>query len=214
MLTLTDIYNKIGERKRISDKLYLTLKKAIITGLILPLEKIDEYQLSETLYVSKASIKEAIKMLSMDRYIILDEKKGYIINKITLSDIIEIHEFLNFLSIATIETMAMNYDVYSLILNESLNNFDHKSNNNMDKQFHMTMAICTNNNNIISSTSDAFDRLFWGKKTLKLHQVQVTTLNDHKEIVGYMTNNKNFKIDVLKDMINDHFSTHLNECIT
>ncbi len=211
MPTITDIFNKIGTRKRVSDALYLTLKKAIITGLILPFEKIDEYKISEELHVSIASIKEAIKMLDMEKYMIFDNKKGYIVNEISLSNVIKIHEYLQILSIASIEAISVNHDVFCILLQESLKNHHDKSKNNMDKQFHMTMALCTHNNYIIKATEDGFDRLFWGKKILELNNISDEILADHENIVKYLTENKINEHSKSKNLIMKHFNMHLND---
>lgn len=209
-MSIRGIWDKIVPRKRVSDTIYLTLKKAIIFGLISPQDKIDEHYISQELDVSQGSIKEAIKILEDDKYLIFDKRKGYIVESVTLENIIKLYEFLNVLSMAAIESINLNNVANIIMLEESIKKAKESTNYQLDKKFHTTLALCSYNNEIIIATNDAFDRLLWGINVLPLHDINSVIIDDHEVIVRHLLDKSN-DMEILTNIMCNHYDLHLQD---
>lgn len=211
MSALTKIYESIGSRKRVSDTLYLTLKKAIIVGVLRPQTKLNELAIAEELDVSRASIREAIQLLCNDHYIENSAKKGCLVRTQGIEDLSRNYKFLEILTIASIEGMSIHYDIYRILMEESSHNHSKKGKNNMDRQFHMTMALCTNNNLIIEAMANTFDRLQWGRSSNHMNEVSDAIIEDHQQIIEFISECNGYRPEALKQMMKNHFVLHSEE---
>ncbi len=209
MTNLRNIYQKIGTRIRVSDSIYLAIKKAIITGLLLPQEKIDEKLIAEELVVSQSSLREAIKLLEADHYISFTKGKGYTIDNTTLEDLMKINELLSILTIASIEIICPIDSTTTIILSESLNQEFETTNYALDKKFHMTLAFCTKNSEILNAMRDSYDRMMWGMNVLSINDISTDIIEDHKKIIKFLVQNKDLNREAVSNIITEHFNKHL-----
>lgn len=211
MLRLINIYKRIGSRKKISDSIYLTIKQAIITGFLPPKEKIDDKHIARELDVSQSSVREALKLLEFDHFITFVKGRGYEVENVTLEDIVKINEMLSILSAASIELINIQDPIATIMLSESLNREQETTNHDLDKKFHMTLALCTKNGEIMKAMRYFFDRLQWGINVLPLDDVSTTIIEDHRNIFEYFINNKNAGKEILSDIIIKHYNLHLED---
>ena len=68
------------------------LRRMILRGELHPGERLVESQLSKTLDVSRASLREALRILESERLVLLAPNRGYSIADISLEELSEIHD--------------------------------------------------------------------------------------------------------------------------
>jgi DNA-binding GntR family transcriptional regulator len=76
----------------VSEYLIDYLRNEIITGSLAPGEKIKEYQLSETLNVSRPILREVLRTLESERLVDIIPRKGSCVSTISLEDFIELYD--------------------------------------------------------------------------------------------------------------------------
>jgi len=76
----------------VSEYLINYLRNEIITGSLAPGEKIKEYQLSETLDVSRPILREVLRTLESERLVDIIPRKGSYVSTISLEDFIELYD--------------------------------------------------------------------------------------------------------------------------
>ena len=59
------------ERLPLSEQVYLTLKTAILTGELMPQEKLNEVKIAEQLQVSATPVREAFRKLAKDNLVVI-----------------------------------------------------------------------------------------------------------------------------------------------
>ena len=64
------------ERLPLSEQVYLTLKTAILTGELMPQEKLNEVKIAEQLQVSATPVREAFRKLAKDNLVVIVPWKG------------------------------------------------------------------------------------------------------------------------------------------
>ena len=64
------------ERLPLSEQVYVTLKQAILTGELLPQEKLNEVKIAEQLKVSATPVREAFRKLAKDNLVVIVPWKG------------------------------------------------------------------------------------------------------------------------------------------
>ena len=76
----------------VSEYLIDHLRTEIITGGLAPGEKINEYQLSETLNVSRPILREVLRTLESEHLVDIIPRKGSYVSTISLEDFIELYD--------------------------------------------------------------------------------------------------------------------------
>lgn len=143
--TVLEIYHKESEHKRISNIVSSTIKKSIIKGVFSPEEKIDETSLSELLDISTSSLREALKMLCYESFVLFNKGSGYYVNNITVNDIFHLNEVISIVSKASASTFNPRDMSQVIMLKQSLEKEDTLNNFEQDKRFHCTLALCSKN---------------------------------------------------------------------
>ena len=70
------------ERLPLSEQVYVTLKQAILTGELLPQEKLNEVKIAEQLKVSATPVREAFRKLAKDNLVVIVPWKGVRLRRI------------------------------------------------------------------------------------------------------------------------------------
>ncbi len=209
METIIEIFNYFNNSKRISDTIYMTLKRMIITAQFLPDSKIDEAAISDQLGVSATSIREALKILEYNRYINFNQRIGYCVSQINLEDMVLLNDMMAMLTRASVEVISI-YDRASIIMiEESLKDSGEADNYALDKKFHLTLALTTKNEEYIASMRDIYDRLEWGKNALHLPDLSQNILDEHKLIAYYLMKHDDKYRDNMPGMIDRHKLSHV-----
>lgn len=80
------------ERLPLSEQVYLALKQAILTGELLPDEKLNEVKIAEQLRVSATPVREAFRKLAKDNLVVIVPWKGVRVKGDTPEEIVALYQ--------------------------------------------------------------------------------------------------------------------------
>lgn len=83
---------KLDSYKPLREVVYETLREAIKTGALSPGERLMEIQLAEELGVSRTPVREAIRKLELERFVVMIPRRGTYVANLSLKDINEVFE--------------------------------------------------------------------------------------------------------------------------
>lgn len=110
---------KVG-RQTLNQKVYNTLKLAILNGDVAPESKLNEVQLAEQLNVSATPVREAFRMLAAEGLVEIIPWKGVIVNKFSKDEVLEVYQCREALEILALELAIDKIDEEDL---KELNNY-------------------------------------------------------------------------------------------
>lgn len=80
------------ERVPLSEQVYMALKQAILTGELLPHEKLNEVKIAEQLKVSATPVREAFRKLAKDNLVVIVPWKGVTVKMDTPEEIVALYQ--------------------------------------------------------------------------------------------------------------------------
>ncbi len=83
---------QLDNYKPLRELVFESLREAIIQGVLKPGERLMEIQLAEEIGVSRTPIREAIRKLELDGFVVMVPRKGAFVAGISMKDIIEVFE--------------------------------------------------------------------------------------------------------------------------
>ena len=83
---------KLDSYKPLREVVYETLREAIRTGALPPGERLMEIQLAEEMGVSRTPVREAIRKLELERFVVMLPRRGTYVANLSLKDINEVFE--------------------------------------------------------------------------------------------------------------------------
>ena len=83
---------KLDSYKPLREVVYETLREAIRNGALSPGERLMEIQLAEELGVSRTPVREAIRKLELERFVVMLPRRGTYVANLSLKDINEVFE--------------------------------------------------------------------------------------------------------------------------
>ena len=83
---------KLDSYKPLREVVYETLRDAIRNGSLTPGERLMEIQLAEELGVSRTPVREAIRKLELERFVVMLPRRGTYVANLSLKDINEVFE--------------------------------------------------------------------------------------------------------------------------
>jgi DNA-binding GntR family transcriptional regulator len=99
---------KIKTITSVSEYLIDYLRTEIITGGLAPGEKINEYQLSETLNVSRPILREVLRTLESERLVDNIPRKGSYVSIISFEDFIELYDIREMIECKAVDLLKRN----------------------------------------------------------------------------------------------------------
>ncbi|MGB4504234.1 MAG: GntR family transcriptional regulator [Syntrophaceticus sp.] len=93
---------KLDTYKPLREVVFETIREAIIDGVLGPGERLMESQLAEELGVSRTPVREAIRKLELEGFVVMVPRKGAYVAGISLKDIADVFEVR-----AALEALAM-----------------------------------------------------------------------------------------------------------
>jgi DNA-binding GntR family transcriptional regulator len=91
-----------------AEKIYKTIRDEIFAGKLNPGERLVEKELCDRLGTTRGYVREALKMLSTDGFIMLSRGKGATVSKISYQDVKNLYEVLAVLEAKSVELAAPN----------------------------------------------------------------------------------------------------------
>lgn len=83
---------RLDTYKPLRELVFETIREAIINGVLKPGERLMEIQLAEELGVSRTPIREAIRKLELEGFVVMVPRKGAYVADISLKDIADVFE--------------------------------------------------------------------------------------------------------------------------
>lgn len=83
---------KLDNYKPLRELVFETLRDAIITGKLTPGERLMEIQLAEELGVSRTPVREAIRKLELEGFLVMVPRKGAYVAGISMKDVVDVFE--------------------------------------------------------------------------------------------------------------------------
>lgn len=166
-----------------AEKIYRSLKKKIITGALAPTMIITERELADCYQVSKSPVREALRRLVAESFLVSYPRKGYVQNILTEKDYHQIQEVrlpLEELVVRLVSEKAQQKDLEKLLKASSSDEQDpyHSANTN----FHLQLAKLSGNKylytsleTLLASAARAF--------ILKTDKQTTTGTSQHQEII-------------------------------
>lgn len=166
-----------------AEKIYRSLKKKIITGAIAPTTIITERELADTFHVSKSPVREALRRLVAESFLVSYPRKGYVQNILTEKDYHQIQEVrlpLEELVLQLVSQKTPKKELEKLLQASHSDELDpyHSANTN----FHLQLAKLSGNHylydsleSLLASAARAF--------ILKTDKKTATGTSHHQEII-------------------------------
>lgn len=83
---------KLVDHKPLRELVFETLREAIISGKLKPGQRLMEVQVAEALGVSRTPVREAIRMLELEGFVVMMPRKGAYVADISIKDITSVFE--------------------------------------------------------------------------------------------------------------------------
>lgn len=121
-----------NQNKPISEIVYESLRKTIISGLIPVGERIVEKEYAQRLNISRTPVREALKRLEMEELVEYVPRKGVIVRRISVEDVIEIYKIRHSLEVLAATTAMENITIEGIKEIERLLDLTEQKNNEGD----------------------------------------------------------------------------------
>lgn len=83
---------KLDNYKPLREMVFESLREAIIQGRLIPGERLMEIQLAEEMGVSRTPVREAIRKLELEGFVVMVPRKGAFVAGISVKDIVDVFE--------------------------------------------------------------------------------------------------------------------------
>ena len=83
-----------------------TIRQAIVDGVFSPGERLMEIQLADEMGVSRTPVREAIRKLELEGFVVMIPRRGTYVADISIKDINEVYEIRTSLEVTSLEVLA------------------------------------------------------------------------------------------------------------
>ena len=184
--------NGTDEYLPLRDVVFNTLRQAILTGEMKPGERLMEIHLANKLGVSRTPIREAIRKLELEGFVVMIPRRGTYVADISIKDITEIYEIRISLDILAAGLAAERITDEEL---EQLNGYlieigQHIANNDMDKivevdtAFHDMLYTARRNERLRSIINNLREQMTTIRgRSMSYPGRLVETMDEHRNLV-------------------------------
>ena len=183
---------KLDNFKPLRDVVFETLREAILKGILKPGERLMENQLAEEMGVSRTPVREAIRKLELEGFVVAIPRKGAYVSEISYKDVHEVFEIR-----AALESLACGLaaervtpeeieEMEGYLVEESayLHNDNLLLTVNTDVDLHALIYKAARNKKISSLISKLKDQVFRLRSTsIMLPGRKKESLLEHQEII-------------------------------
>ena len=157
---------EIRNYKPLGEVVFEYLRNAILNGELKPGERLMEVTIAEQLGVSRTPVREAIRKLEKESFVIMIPRKGAYVADLTKKDILEVLEIRKELEgfAASLAAERMTYEEKETLgkimeqFNEALIASDKKTMIECDNAFHSAIFHATKNGRLITMIYDLHDQ--------------------------------------------------------
>lgn len=185
----------IQRNKSLYEQTYQALRTSILSGELLPGERLVETQLAEQLQVSRTPIREAIRQLQRDSLVTSDGNGGLRVTTISIVDAAQLYDCRIALEQLSVQEACENATAHQLEALEALviqaEEFVRRSPSKshsaqmleLDYQFHHLIAESSHNRWLITLLEQVFDKMALLRTQTTQHNPTVLEIRDeHRHI--------------------------------
>lgn len=182
--------------KPLSEIVFETLRDAIISQVLTPGQRLMEIQLAEEMGVSRTPVREAIRKLELEGFIVMIPRKGAYVAEISLQDIREVFELRGALEVLAVSLASQRIteeeleELNSCVLKEAeqtkANNL--KSIIEIDAQFHSVLYKAARNKRLLQIINNLQEQLHrFRSASLASPGRDKIALEEHKQIIAALS---------------------------
>jgi len=181
--------NNVGT---LPSRVYLVLEEAILQGKIKQGERLIEEELAGVLGVSRAPIREALRMMQKEGLVVVSPRKGAIVNSISREDIAEIYKVSSVLEGLSVELFCARAsaeeraDLQALYasMEQQVRKKDLVQYRKLNRQFHEALIHGSGNKKIKEICGSLQKQISWFQNmNLSVSGRMKTSLREHKRII-------------------------------
>lgn len=171
------------------------LMDAIMSGQLPPGERLMEVQLAEEMGVSRTPVREAIRRLELEGFVVMIPRKGAYVAGLSIKDIVNIFEIrtaLEQLAVSLAAERMTDDDLETLErmvveLSESAKEADVEEWTELDKKFHQLIYEYSRNDRLIQMMNNIIEQINrYRIISLSNPEVRQHSIDEHKKIVEAM----------------------------
>ncbi len=196
-----------------------TLKEAIVNGKLKPGERLMEQQMAEELGVSRTPIREAIRKLELEGFVIMIPRKGAYVSDISLKDIAQVFEVR-----AAMESLAAGLAAQR-ITDEQIEQLERKlaevkkaANSSdldliikVDTEFHEIIYNASRNDRLVQILNNLGEQIQRYRRASLAHPGRLKdTLEEHQKLVDAIAERN---VDLAQKLALDHIESAENSIL-
>jgi len=177
------------------DVVFKTLREAIITGALVPGQRLMEIKLAKELGVSRTPVREAIRKLELEGLVIMTARKGAVVAPINEKDLREVLEIRKKLESLAVELACRHYGEDDIKVLEEINrkiSVAVNENNveeitKCDVEFHETIYGFTQNTRLVKMLHQLKEHIFrYRFEYIKDMKTKGFIVEEHTKIIEAM----------------------------
>lgn len=185
----------IQRNKSLYEQTYHALRSSILSGELVPGERLVETQLAEQLQVSRTPIREAIRQLQRDNLVTTDGNGGLRVTTISIIDAAQLYDCRIALEQLSVQEACQNATVHQLenlaalvaeaeqLVQQPPSNSHSAAMLALDYQFHHLIAESSHNRWLITLLEQVFDKMALLRTQTTQHNPTVLEIRDeHRQI--------------------------------
>ena len=209
----------IDQYQPLRDIVFHTLRKAIITGELLPGERLMETQLGEKLGVSRTPIREAIRKLELEGLVVMVPRKGAQVAPFTQKDIKDVLEVRAALEALAVRLACKHMDERSFLKLQLVNTeYEYAAKENdietmieKDVEFHEVIFGATQNDKLVQMVGNLGEQVHRFRIAyLKNSESSMVVQEEHMEILQAL---RNRDADLASHLATTHIERQSNSII-
>lgn len=210
---------EIKNYKPLGEVVFDYLRNAILSGELKPGERLMEVTIAEQLGVSRTPVREAIRKLEKEKFVIMIPRKGAYVADLTKKDILEVLEIRKELEGFAAELAATRMEEQEIEkLGEILSDFnlcmdamDKKRMIETDNAFHSTIFEATKNSRLMHMIYDLHDqfqrfRLIYFSEFSNFKEIQASHIRIYNAIINKDAETARTEaeshVDLIRELVN------------
>jgi len=195
---MKEYFEDLGNYLSLKDRVYQNIKFQIIIGTLKPCTRLPEEELSKTMNISRAPIREAFNRLEKEGFVTIIPRKGAAVSKITaqsIEDIFEIRETLELLAVKKsigkifIEELETVGESFKKFINKTANTENCIRYLALDKKFHDLLSQNCGNKKLIELLANFQEQIHW-LRNISLKRITFAgSIKEHLAIIEALKKN-------------------------
>lgn len=219
LIKRSDLLQSIVKTEPLHAQLYQLMKKRLIEGFYEPGERLVEVRIAEEYGISRAPVREALRMLIQDE-LLIQKGNALVVFQPTLKDLVEIYQCRQRLESLAARLAAQNIHDKQLkrltdIIDETKDSWNKGELEQVVKlniNFHETILEASQNRQLISLTSMIRDKVTYLRNcSFKGNVRKVNFIEEHERIVEALSERDGEKAEI---EMHNHIENDLQALIT